>query len=447
MSDAPRRLRILITNNTLAGRAGSELYVRDLALGLLHRGHVPVAYSSVLGEVACELTAASIPVLNDLRALAVTPDVIHAHHHLDAMTAMLRYPDVPAVYVCHGWQPWEEQPPVFPSIRRYVGVDDVCTERLLTTPGVDAARVRTVYNAVDLTRFGRRADPLPGRPRSALVFSNYATEDNYPGTVREACRAAAIDRVDVIGRGTGTAVDRPELVLPRYDLVFAKARCALEAMAVGAAVIVADASGLGGMVTPANVEEMRRLNFGLRVMQRGPLTAEAIGVEIARYHPESSEAVCGFIRSHADANATIDRFERMYREALEEPVAWSAAAGREACGSASSYLLSLVDRLKGEAAERRRHADAEARIAARLQAAEARLSALQSDLTRQERDLTARTRVLAHAEATLDRTQAALVQTQQSLTAVKRELEAVRGSRSWRLLGAYRGVRTWLREV
>ena len=313
MTSSQRRLRVLITNNTLDTRAGSELYVRDLALGLLRRGHAPVAYSTVLGEVADELTAASIPVLDDLRALSVAPDVIHAHHHLDAMCAMLRFPDVPAVYVCHGWQPWQEQPPVFPAIRRYVGVDDVCTERILTTPGVDAARVRTVYNAVDLTRFGSRTVPLPERPRSALIFSNYATEDNYIGTIREACRAASIERVDVIGRGTGTAVDRPELVLPQYDLVFAKARCALEAMAVGAAVIVADFSGLGGMVTPANVEAMRRLNFGLRAMQRGPLTVESVGGEIARYHAESSTIVSALIRSRADAACTITRFEGLYR--------------------------------------------------------------------------------------------------------------------------------------
>ena len=129
---------------------------------------------------------------------------------------------------------------------------------------------------------------MPDRPRSALIFSNYASEDNYVGTIREACRAASIERVDVIGRGTGTAVARPELALPQYDLVFAKARCALEAMAVGAAVIVADYSGLGGMVTPENVEAMRRLNFGLRTMQRWPLTVETVTREIARYHAESA---------------------------------------------------------------------------------------------------------------------------------------------------------------
>ena len=119
-------LRILLTNNTLGPRAGSELYVRDLAVALMRRGHFPVAYSTVLGEVAAELRAATVPVIDDLRSLNVPPDVIHGQHHLDAMTAMLQFPHVPAIYVCHGWLPWEELPPVFPSIRRYVAVDDLC---------------------------------------------------------------------------------------------------------------------------------------------------------------------------------------------------------------------------------------------------------------------------------------------------------------------------------
>lgn len=461
MSGSSRRLRVLITNNTLDARAGSELYVRDLALGLLRRGHAPVAYSSVLGEVAHELAAASIPVLNDLRSLAVVPDVIHAHHHLDAMSAMLRFPDVPAVYVCHGWQPWEEQPPVFPAIRRYVGVDDVCTERILTTPGVEAERVRTVYNAVDLTRFGRRSEPLPDRPRAALIFSNYATEDNYVGTIREACRAASIDRVDVVGRGTGTVAARPEVLLPQYDLVFAKARCALEAMAVGAAVIVADFAGLGGMVTPSNVAAMRRLNFGLRVMQRGPLTVATVGAEIARYHAASSAAVCAFIRSHADATETLDQFERLYDEALAEPAAWSAAAGREACASASSYLMSLADRVKAEGDERRRHADTEARSAAGWQAALHQVDTLKAELaaalaatsdgmsarSEAEAQLSVCVKTVALAEAERSTLQSDLIRRDLDLAAAHRELDALRGSRTWRLLGAYRGVRNWWRAV
>ena len=40
----------------------------------------------------------------------------------------------------------------------------------------------------------------------------------------------------------------------RYDIVFAKARAAIEAMAVGAAVIVCDFDGVGPMVSTENVD-------------------------------------------------------------------------------------------------------------------------------------------------------------------------------------------------
>src|SRR6266478_5416084 len=102
-----RSMRILITNNTLDFRGGSELYVRDLAIALLKRGHLPIAYSTKLGEIAQEIRAATVPVIDNLDALAAPPDVIHGHHHLDTMTALLRFPRVPAVYFCHGWLPWK----------------------------------------------------------------------------------------------------------------------------------------------------------------------------------------------------------------------------------------------------------------------------------------------------------------------------------------------------
>ena len=158
-------MRVLITNNTLDSRAGSEVYVRDLALALLRRGHNPVAYSTRLGMVANELREATIPVIDDLRLLTAVPDIIHGQHHLDAMTAMLHFPDTPAVYFCHGWLPWEEMAPHFPTIQRYVAVDDLCQERLQCVHGIPGERIRMIRNFVDLRRFALRGD-LPAIPRS-----------------------------------------------------------------------------------------------------------------------------------------------------------------------------------------------------------------------------------------------------------------------------------------
>ena len=69
-----RGLKILITNNSLGDRAGSELYVLDVARSLVKRGHRPIAYSSRLGQVAEELRRATVPVIDDLDCLTDPPD-------------------------------------------------------------------------------------------------------------------------------------------------------------------------------------------------------------------------------------------------------------------------------------------------------------------------------------------------------------------------------------
>jgi len=88
-------LRILITNATLASLTGTETYVRDLALGLLRKGHTPIVYAPELGELAWELRDATVPVIDNLGSLGVTPDVIHGNHNTELMTALLQFQDVP----------------------------------------------------------------------------------------------------------------------------------------------------------------------------------------------------------------------------------------------------------------------------------------------------------------------------------------------------------------
>ena len=118
----------------------------------------------LLGDVADDLRAATIPVTNDLRTIRVAPDVIHGQHHLEMIAALTQFPSVGALYVCHGWLPWQEAPPTHPRIRKYVAVDDTVLDRLIVEGGIDPARVRTPYNFVDLKRFERReAAPIVSR--------------------------------------------------------------------------------------------------------------------------------------------------------------------------------------------------------------------------------------------------------------------------------------------
>jgi Glycosyltransferase Family 4 len=353
-------MRILITNNTLGRRAGSELYVRDIALALLRRGHHPVAYSTQLGAVADELRAATIPVIDDLTLLKATPDVIHGQHHLDAMTAMLRFPDTPAVYFCHGWLPWEEMAAHFPTIHRYVAVDDLCLERLQCVHGILPERIRVIRNFVDLERFPLRSE-LPATPRRALAFSNYLREDGCLGLLRQACAARGIE-LDAIGLSVGRIEDRPEQLLAQYDIVFAKARCALEALASGTAVVTCDVTGLGGMVTPDNYESFRRLNFGIRSLRK-PITIETISRELEQFDPARAREVSLRVRSEAGIEQAVDQILAVYQEAIASHS--EAPPTKESqLQAASVYLRQVADFTKGRyaAEEARSQAQAECTV-------------------------------------------------------------------------------------
>jgi len=375
--------------------------VCDVAAGLLARGHYPVVYSTVLGEVAELLRQITVPVVDDLDALGFVPDLIHGQHHLEAMTAISRFPDVPAVYFCHGWLPWQEMPPVHPSIRRYVAVDDLCAERLLTTHGVDPSCIETIYNGVDMDRFASRS-ALPDKPRSALIFSNYATSGGYPEAIRAACHRFGIERVDIAGTWSGQSASEPEKLLPQYDVVFGKARCALEAMAVGCATIVADFPGLGGLVGMDNLQRFRRLNFGVRTMQASPVTEDAVYAQLCLYDPAGAACVSAWVRANASFESVVDQITQTYCRALAQDV---ATAGDSATKATASYLKLLAPRLKSlESAELRfaliKQENESLRV--RLKASQVRISELES--RQQEHDvLTAKHLAMAEASAALER--------------------------------------------
>lgn len=308
-------MRILITNHSLANRAGTELYVRDVATGLIGRGHEVTAYSPEIGDVARELRAAGVSVIDSLETLADEFDIIHGQHHFETMAALLRLAATPAIYFCHGSTPWQEAAPKFPRILRYVAVDHACRDRLIHEHAIPADRILLILNFVDLQRFPKRPD-LPLQPKRALIFSNQAAEHTYVGAIRHACRQAGIT-LEVIGSAAENVCSKPESVLGKYDLVFAKGRAALESLAVGSAVIVCDAAGAGPMVTTENLEQLRPLNFGLRVLQN-PVTPETIGREILRYDPNDSKRVSEFIRQTASRESALDELSSLYQNVINE---------------------------------------------------------------------------------------------------------------------------------
>ena len=307
-------LKVLIANATLATLTGTETYVRDLALGLLHQGHTPIVYAPDLGPIAQELHRRTVPVVDNLNRVGTVPDIIHGNHNTELITALLHFETVPSVFFCHSWTDWISAPPLHPRILAYVAVDETCRDRLVHENAIPEDRVHVQLHAPDLERFTPR-EPLPEKPARAVIFSNNANQWTHLNAVREACKRAGIE-LDVIGAGVNASSLNPESLLSNYDLVFAKARCALEALAVGTAVILCDAAGSGPMVTTAELNRLRRGNFGIRTLSEN-LDAELLLREIQRYDSKDAAEVSRRIRA-TDLGSAVDDTVVLYRQVIEE---------------------------------------------------------------------------------------------------------------------------------
>ncbi len=350
MVEKSDKLVVLITNAFFRNWSGSELYVADLALELVRRGHKAVVYSPRLGKLADEMRSKSIPVVDDFGLIGVKPDLIHGQHHLETMKALSFFPGVPAVFFCHGWTPWEEIPPIHPRILRYVSVSHTVQDRLIYECGVAPEKISGLLNFVDLAKFSPR-QPLPGRPKKALIFDNQSDEKMI-ALVRGCCLEKGIE-LDVIGFSSGTATEHPETVLGAYDLVFARGRSALESVAVGCAVISCSMSGMGGMVSTQNVEWIRNNNFGIRVNSQA-ISQAGISAEIDKYDAEDAGRVSRWVREGAGLTSAVDQVLEVYAETIND---WRVSGSGPDASAELVAFHNYLSGLSGEFYRRQENAD------------------------------------------------------------------------------------------
>lgn len=332
-------MRILITNIRVGLRSGTEIVVRDFAQRLSERQHDVAVYTPTIGALAEELTSRGIPVVDSLLEVPFVPDVIHGHHIPCTGEAIMAFPNTPAIWICHGAQSWFDAPPRFSQVRRIFAVDETCKARLVEADGIPANQIEILPNAVDLRRFLQRPSPLPARPLRALSLVKHA---GLGTLIAEACRQTGL-QLESYGHGVGNPIADIEQRCAEVDIVFATARTALEAMATGAAVILIDGRGFGGLVTIANYDLGRRLNFGLGMLKAQP-TSDALVDAISAYDPQDADAVSQRVRHDADLDHAILRLEDIYSAVVRESagrVFDPSTLRREQIEFCGSWLMNL----------------------------------------------------------------------------------------------------------
>ena len=378
-------MKLLLTNDELHEvRGGTQVFVMDLAKALQERGHEVAVYAWLRGSLAEELTQAGVPVVAVPADCGFVPDLIHGQHHLATMTALTAFPTVPVVYHCHGYAPWQERPPVHPSIICYLGMSRAMVHWMAAVTGRKSEDIVVLPNSVRLDRFRRVREPRQ-TPKRALLFGNSFIPGEYISRLRSACRKCGIT-LEFAGAPFGNATSTPEELLPDFDIVFAVGRSALEAMACGCAVFPFSVLGCGPLLCPETLETWGGRNF--TVPERGfPVDVNLMTNRIKTFNPSIVSAVTTQIRSNATFARTCEQLETLYQTILQRWLEHPQPTPGEASRAVSAYLASLGPYIKGSdqriATLRLQHKKSKERLGRlklRLQVAEDKWNRMQARL-------------------------------------------------------------------
>jgi hypothetical protein len=143
-------------------------------------GHDVNVFTPECGELSVELNNEGILVADRLTDV-FSPDIVHGHHTVETMMALLHFRFLPGIFVCHDRLSWHDTPPELSAIRKFVAVDHNCLERLLLESSIPRERTCVILNAVDTELYQPR-HALPDVPRRAAVFSRCCTQSVIGGT-------------------------------------------------------------------------------------------------------------------------------------------------------------------------------------------------------------------------------------------------------------------------
>ena len=272
-------MKILITNNRLEGRGGTESYIETVMVALRHLGHEVIAYSPGLGEVARNLRELGFEVLDDPSDLPSGIDVIHGQHANAVAQVRRVLPSVPLVFVSHSWFITMEDPCIDLGPAALVALNDRIETRLRSMAFAPDVRVHRLRQPIEIGFFQGNRRPPADRARSALLVSRKIR--GRLSSIHEACERAGIELRTLRGESPD-----PRLEMAAADIVMASGRSALESMSMARPTLLLDQTACGGWITEDSWAEIEGDGFGT-ADRLGSLTD--LDALLAMYSPEFGE--------------------------------------------------------------------------------------------------------------------------------------------------------------
>ncbi len=311
-------LSILITNIILSGRSGTEVATVELAYALKSKGHRVAIFSPMLGATARIARTLGIPVTNQIGKIGFVPDIIHGHHNVALTAALIRFPQTPAIFVCHdSVSPYDTPPPLLNRIGGYVAIDAVCRDRMVVD-GVPESKVQIIANGVDLSRFPLR-QTIAKEPRKALIVTKHIAD--FVPEIEKACKLRGIE-VDAVGSGVGKIATNLSERFLDVDVVFAFSRSAIEASATGAMVILTDHNGYGGILSSELLQDWPDSFMGCRKVVEHTIRTESMLHALDQFNAETILNVSSALRQKVGLASIVQQWERLYTQVIQS---WKSA--------------------------------------------------------------------------------------------------------------------------
>lgn len=335
-------MRILLTNSFLASRTGSEMALRDFAVGLKNRGHAVEVFTNVLSDAWRDnLAARGVRAVDRVDDVQMRPDIVHGQHTIAFLPCIVRFPDAAVVQWIHDISDSVDTPLRHSAIAHHVAVDEFRAKRVRDALGADTS-ITIVPNAVDLQRFAPHR--LPAAKRALCILKRPGLEHTRHVISRAAAQTGW--SVEFAGPGAGGEILNMPDTLRQFDLVITSGRCALEALAMGRAVIASDGNRLGGLVTGETWADLRRNNLGLNAMTMDLDDARAVDA-FARVDIERAATFANQVRGELDLEPRVGDIESLYRRLhrTHDPLvdratraAWAADIAQVATASSAQHL-------------------------------------------------------------------------------------------------------------
>ncbi len=301
---------ILISNQFLAARTGSELHVLTLARLFSRAGWDVTCFTLLYGhplQADFERDGIHVVTLGSESLLSDHYDVLFAQHRIVAehLWNIDRISFGKVIVSALGFITSAEEPPAFyPKADGFVFVSEETRDHVRSNVALGDMPVMVFPNYAPSEYFevSRR---LPERPRRVCVLSNHPPRELHELAVLGPTRDIEID---LFGYETTSVEVTPELV-SQYDVVVSIGRTAQPCLAAGIPFYCYDQFGGPGYITPENVARHAYNNFSGRSEQTKRSSEELLDDLMAGYAGATggTEELRALAREEYDLNALFAR--------------------------------------------------------------------------------------------------------------------------------------------